>query len=103
MNPKKPVAIILERRSSTRELSVEGRLKRQRMEEASLRTNNVQPPPRPIRRSAMALLLQLTNRLSRVSLGYFKTGYLNSCIVQERVKTIHKVEEAAHQKPAREG
>jgi hypothetical protein len=58
------------------------------MEKASLRTNNVQPPPSPDRNSPIVLLLQLTNRGSRVSLGYVKTGYLNSCIVQERVVTI---------------
>ena len=73
------------------------------MEKASLRANNVQPPPPPVCSSPIVLLLQITNRCSRVSLGYFKTGYLNPCIVQERVVTIHKVEEAAHQKPAREG
>ncbi len=73
------------------------------MEKTALWTNNVQPPPSPVRSSPIVLLLQLTNRRSRVSLGYFKAGYLNPCIVQERVVTIHKVEEAAHQKPAREG
>jgi hypothetical protein len=73
------------------------------MEKASLKTNNVQPPPSPIRSSPIILLLQLTNRHSRVSLGYFKIGYLNPCIVQERVVTVHEVEEAAHQKPAGKG
>ena len=61
------------------------------MEKASLKTNNVQPPPPPIRSSPIILLLQFTNRLSCVSLGYVKIGYLNPCIVQERVVTIHKV------------
>jgi hypothetical protein len=73
------------------------------MEKASLRTNNVQPPPSPIRSSPIILLPQLTNRHSRVSLGYVKIGYLNPSIVQECVVTIHKVEEAAHQRPARKG
>ena len=73
------------------------------MEKASLRTNNVQPPPPPVRSSSIVFLLQLTNRLLRVVLGYVKTGYLNPCIVWERVMTIYKVEEAAHQRPARKG
>ncbi len=75
-------------------------VKVQGVEKASCGTNNIEPPPAPVFAGRTILLSQLSDGLVRLNLGGLKISDLNAGIIQDGLLTVHKVEKAAHLRPA---
>jgi hypothetical protein len=69
------------------------------VEKAAFRADNVETPSTPVLTGLIILLAQFGNGFARLGFGYLKVRHLDSCVVKDRLVTVHKMKVAAHIRP----
>ena len=66
------------------------------MEKVSFRTHTVETPSAPVLTGFIVFLTQFGNGFARLGFGYLKVRHLDSCVIKDRLVTVHKMKVAAH-------
>jgi hypothetical protein len=75
---------------------MQGDVEVQGVEKVSFKTHNVETPSAPVLTGFIVFLAQLGNGLPRLGFGHLKVRHLDSCVIKDRLVTVHKVKVAAH-------